>query len=173
MRFRIGINLGDVMVEGDDLYGEGVNIAARLQSLAEPGGVVISGTVYELVRKKFGFSFEFVGEQTDKNIEEPVPSYRLVRTGAPESKAAGTVSDATGPEASATPAPVLSRPAAEHLRKLPRKAQFALSMIGFFFLINLFSGLDAIWFHWPSLPFFLILAWSLIGRKEAGPPPKS
>ena len=164
MRFRIGINLGDVMVEGDDLYGEGVNIAARLQSLAEPGGVVISGTVYEMVRKKFGVSFEFVGEQAVKNIEEPVPSYRLVLDGEAESNPAQSVSSVSGPDAPPKPAPVPSRPAVEQWRNLPRKAQFALSMIGFFFLINLFSGLGTIWFHWPSLPFLLILVLSLIGR---------
>ncbi len=179
MRFRIGINLGDVMVEGDDLYGEGVNIAARLESLAEPGGVVISGTVYDLVRKKFGVSFEFVGKQAVKNIEEPVPSYRLVLDGEAEKKTASAVPNATGPKASAPPPPAPSRPAlswptVENWRKLPRKAQFALAMIGFFFLINLFSGLGTIWFHWPSLPFLLILAWSLIFRGEDTPdPPKS
>lgn len=184
MRFRIGLNLGDVMVEGDDLYGEGVNIAARLQSLAEPGGVIISGTVHELVRKKFGVSFEFVGEQAVKNIEEPVPSYRLVLDGAPESKTASAAPNPTDPRTSATPPPApprpapsrpaLPRPTVENWRNLPRKAQFALTMIGFFFLINLFSGIGTIWFHWPSLPFILILAWSAIFRGEDTPdPPES
>ncbi len=77
MDFRIGINLGDVIVEGDDLYGEGVNIAARLQSLAEPGGIDISGTVYDQVRNKLSLGYEFVGAQSVKNISEQVPVYRV------------------------------------------------------------------------------------------------
>jgi len=77
MEFRIGVNLGDVMIEGDDLYGEGVNVAARLQGLAEPGGICISGTVYDQVHNKLSLGFDFIGEQTVKNIAEPVPVYRL------------------------------------------------------------------------------------------------
>ena len=81
MWFRIGINLGDVMVENDDLYGEGVNIAARLQELAEPGGILISGPVYDLVRNKLSVGFEHLGQQAVKNVTEPVISYRIVLDG--------------------------------------------------------------------------------------------
>ncbi len=77
MDFRIGVNLGDVIVEGDDLYGEGVNIAARLQGLAEPGGIDISGTVYDQVRNKLSLGYQFIGAQTVKNITEQVPVYRV------------------------------------------------------------------------------------------------
>ncbi len=73
LEFRIGINLGDVMVEGDDLYGEGVNIASRLQVLSAPGGVCISGTVYDQVRNKLTLGYDFMGEQMVKNIAEPAP----------------------------------------------------------------------------------------------------
>src|SRR3981081_2456288 len=76
MRFRIGINLGDVMVEGSDIYGDGVNIAARLQELAEPGGVVVSGTVYDQVHNKLSLGFDFLGRQEVKNVA-PVTSYRV------------------------------------------------------------------------------------------------
>ena len=72
MEFRIGVNLGDVMVEGDQIYGDGVNVAARLESLAEPGGICISGTVHEQVRDKLALGYEDLGEQTVKNIAEPV-----------------------------------------------------------------------------------------------------
>src|ERR1700756_3871057 len=61
MRFRIGINLGDVMVDGSDIYGDGVNIAARLQELAEPGGVVVSASVYDQVHNKLSFGFDCLG----------------------------------------------------------------------------------------------------------------
>jgi TolB-like protein len=74
---RIGINLGDVMVEDDDLYGDGVNIAARLEGLAEPGGILLSGTAYEHIRNKIAVAFDDLGAQTLKNIAEPVRVYRV------------------------------------------------------------------------------------------------
>src|SRR5437867_7216234 len=77
MEFRIGINLGDVVVEGERLYGDGVNIAARLESLAEPGGICISGTVYEHVENKLALSYESLGEQLVKNIAKPVRVWRI------------------------------------------------------------------------------------------------
>ena len=77
LEFRIGINLGDVMVEGDDLFGDGVNVAARLQALAEPGGIYVSGGIYDQIKGKLPFGADFLGEQTVKNIAEPVRIYRL------------------------------------------------------------------------------------------------
>src|SRR5262245_14713412 len=74
---RIGINIGDVIVEGDDLYGDGVNIAARLQALADPGGIYVSRTVFDNVRNKVELQFESLGERTVKNIREPVQLYRV------------------------------------------------------------------------------------------------
>ena len=78
MQFRIGINLGDVIVEGERLYGDGVNIAARLESLAFPGGICISGTVYDQVENKLALNYEYQGEQAVKNIAKPVRTYRVV-----------------------------------------------------------------------------------------------
>ena len=77
MRFRIGINLGDVIVEGARLYGDGVNIAARLESLAEGGGICISGTAYDQVEGKLALDYEFMGQHTVKNIARPVRVYRV------------------------------------------------------------------------------------------------
>jgi adenylate cyclase len=77
MEFRIGINLGDVIVEGERIYGDGVNIAARLEALAEPGGVIVSQTVHEQVRDKLPFTFEDLGEQQVKNIVRPLRVYRV------------------------------------------------------------------------------------------------
>src|SRR5262249_6097061 len=74
---RIGVNLGDVMVDGNDLYGDGVNIAARLESLSEPGGLCISGSVFEHVNGKVPHSFVSLGPQTLKNIDRPIQIYRL------------------------------------------------------------------------------------------------
>ena len=77
MEIRIGINVGDVIVEGDDLFGDGVNVAARLEGLAETGGICISGNAYEQVRDKTQTQFEDLGEQHVKNIERPVQVYRI------------------------------------------------------------------------------------------------
>src|SRR5882672_8655997 len=77
MQFRIGINLGDVIVEGERLYGDGVNIAARLESLAIPGGICISGTVYDQIETKLSLNYDYQGEQTVKNIAKPVRVYRI------------------------------------------------------------------------------------------------
>jgi adenylate cyclase len=78
IEFRVGINLGDVIVEGRDLYGDGVNIAARLEALAEPGGICISATVLNHARDKVPFEVEDAGEQTLKNIARPVHVYRII-----------------------------------------------------------------------------------------------
>ncbi|WP_167771690.1 adenylate/guanylate cyclase domain-containing protein [Bradyrhizobium niftali] len=78
IEFRIGINLGDVIVEGRDLYGEGVNIAARLEGLAEPGGICISQTVLNHARGKFAFEVEDLGQQALKNIVQPIHVYRVL-----------------------------------------------------------------------------------------------
>lgn len=77
MRFRIGVNLGDVIVEGDDLFGDGVNFAARLEALAPPGGICISGPVFDQVEGELNCGFEDLGPQTVKNIVKPVRVYRV------------------------------------------------------------------------------------------------
>jgi adenylate cyclase len=89
MRFRIGINLGDVIHDETRIYGDGINIAARLEALAQPGGVLVSNTVYDQVRGKLPFTFEDVGERQVKNIEQPVRMYHLHIRGA-SSKAVAT-----------------------------------------------------------------------------------
>jgi adenylate cyclase len=79
MNFRIGVNLGDVIEEDERIYGDGVNIAARLENLADEGGICISGTAYDQVKNKLPFRYDYQGEQTVKNIKEPVRVYRIVR----------------------------------------------------------------------------------------------
>jgi len=78
MLFRIGINLGDVIEESERIYGDGVNIAARIERLSEAGGICISGTAYDQVESKLGLEYEYMGEQTVKNISKPVRVYRVV-----------------------------------------------------------------------------------------------
>jgi TolB-like protein/class 3 adenylate cyclase len=84
---RVGINLGDVIVEGGDLYGDGVNIAARLENLAEPGGILVSNTAYDYVRNKVGVGFDDLGAQTLKNLAEPVRVYSVIADGKATPKA--------------------------------------------------------------------------------------
>jgi len=87
MEFRIGINLGDVIEEGDKIYGDGVNIAARVQSLADGGGICVSGTAFDQVETKLSLGYEYLGEQTVKNIAKPIRVYRVLM----EPEAAGKV----------------------------------------------------------------------------------
>ncbi|HKO06398.1 MAG TPA: adenylate/guanylate cyclase domain-containing protein, partial [Alphaproteobacteria bacterium] len=77
IEFRVGINLGDIIIDGDDIHGDGVNIAARLEGLAQPGAVYISGTAYDQVRDKLDLAFEDMGEQQVKNIARPVRVFRI------------------------------------------------------------------------------------------------
>jgi class 3 adenylate cyclase len=80
VRFRIGVNLGDVMVQGQDLLGDGVNVAARLQTAAEPGGICISGSVHDQIRDKLSLSFRSLGEKSFKNIQQPVRTFSIAQT---------------------------------------------------------------------------------------------
>ena len=118
MAFRVGVNLGDVIFDDDDIYGDGVNVAARLEGLAEPGGVCISGKVHEEVKNKLGFGYQDLGPQTVKNIPEPVRAYRVLT----EPGATGTV------VGKVTAAVVGKRPAAWQMPAVA--AVVALAMIG-------------------------------------------
>jgi len=82
LRFRIGINVGDVVVEDANIFGDGVNVAARLEQLAEPGGILVSGTAFDQLRGKLNVPFDFAGEQPVKNISHPVRTYSVRTQGA-------------------------------------------------------------------------------------------
>src|SRR5215831_16581684 len=86
IEFRFGINLGDIIIDEHDIYGDGVNIAARLEALAEPGGICVSRVVRDQVRDKLDFGFEDLGEQQVKNIARPIRAYRIPISGAPAAK---------------------------------------------------------------------------------------
>ena len=83
MTLRIGINLGDIIIEDGDIYGDGVNLAARLEGLAEPGGICLSANVHEQVRYKLNLAYQDLGEKTVKNFAEPIRVYRVVPEVAP------------------------------------------------------------------------------------------
>jgi class 3 adenylate cyclase len=75
--FRVGVNLGDIIVEGDDIHGDGVNVAARLEGIAEPGGICLSGTVHDHIGDRLDLTFDDLGDQSFKNITRPVRVYRV------------------------------------------------------------------------------------------------
>jgi len=104
LEFRMGINLGDIMSDDEDIYGDGVNIAARIEALAEPGGVLISSSVYEQIRSKPGFDCANQGDHDLKNIAEPVRVYR-VQSGVPKS-----ATPTSAPPTSTTPTPASPTP---------------------------------------------------------------
>jgi class 3 adenylate cyclase len=130
MRYRIGLNVGDVIAEGERLYGDGVNIAARLESLAIPGGICISGTVYDQVENKLALAYEYVGEQTVKNIAKPVRVYRVgLDVPSPlggEGQGEGTVNESENQKAkSKNQKPVLSVVEGAEIEKQLRRVRLA------------------------------------------------
>jgi len=155
MRFRIGINLGDVMVEGDDVYGDGVNIAARLQELAEPGGILISGPVYEQVHNKLSIGFDCLGEQRLKNVAIPVTGYRVLQGDAPSPPEPSAPAATAAPPAPPRLEGGLAR-AWELYERLPRSSARLIAVAVFLFVINVFSGLNHPWFQWPAAVLLLV-----------------
>jgi len=142
MWFRIGINLGDVIVERDDIFGDDVNIAARLQSMAEPGGILISGTVFDQVKNKLSLSFNFLGPQRLKNIDAEVPVYSAVMYDA----ATKPPVDIRGGQSAAPQ---------KRQQTLMVSAIRAGAIVAFLGAINLFSWSGHFWFQWPSLAVLL------------------
>ncbi|MES0881716.1 adenylate/guanylate cyclase domain-containing protein [Roseibium sp. SCP14] len=184
MEFRIGINLGDIMVEGEDIYGDGVNVAARLQELAPKGGIMLSQSVYDQVKTKMALGFDPLGPQQVKNVSEPVETYSVRLGGRNEaetvqdaSNGSGTADEVSGkaghPQWDKDTQAVANgfEKARRWLRAQPRRIRSCVVMIGFFFFLNLVtSGLSTLWFVWPSLPFAAMLAWHVVvGRREKTP----
>ena len=110
LRFRIGVNLGDVIFEDGDIYGNGVNVAARLEGLAEPGGICLSGAVHGEVRNKLALEFEDLGEQSVKNIAEPVRAYRVVQNGGADIARPDIARPDIAPQADAEPLEQTGKP---------------------------------------------------------------
>jgi adenylate cyclase len=142
MWFRIGINLGDVIVERDDIFGDDVNIAARLQSMAEPGGILISGTVFDQVKNKLSLSFNFLGPQRLKNIDAEVPVY------------SATISGAVRPPVDMRDSQSATSP--NRQQRLIVSAIRAGAIVAFLGASNLFSWHGHFWFQWPSLAVLLL-----------------
>jgi adenylate cyclase len=97
IQFRIGINIGDIIIDGDDIFGDGVNVAARVQNECEPGGVCLSGSAFEQVRGKTGVAFDELGERSLKNIDRPVRLYSARLAGSSAAKSANLPSETASP----------------------------------------------------------------------------
>src|SRR5690606_5483348 len=141
LKFRIGVHLGDVQVDGDDLLGEGVNLAARLQSMAEPGGILISQQVYDQVQKKLSVGFEYLGEKRPKNFAESVAVYSVGGGEGGEAKKRRAV------------APAHSDAKAKFIAMAQRWGL----ILAVLFMIDLMTG-GAWWVQWPALGIALLLA---------------
>jgi adenylate cyclase len=164
MLFRIGINLGDVIEQDSDLYGDGVNIAARLQSQAPAGGIVISNTVYDHVRNKLSVGFDFLGDLSVKNVHDAIPSYS-VRVGE-QAQMAQRPREAHRPEPPRDPAPPFPPPLPGAAPPPHDPAAFVMSGMsrmrghmlralaipaGIVTLVNIFTWHGEFWAAWPLL----------------------
>jgi len=182
MVFRIGINLGDIIVEADRIYGDGVNIAARLEGMADPGGICVSRTAYDQIEDKLPLGYEYLGEKAIKNVVKPVQAYRVLLEPAASAKIdkenragrsehymkskAGIEQTSPRPKerdklsedeskGTETSARVWSKTA------FSKQLWVFAGVIGFLLIINLLTWGGSIWFHWPALGWglFLFLHW--------------
>lgn len=170
MPYRIGLNLGDVIIDGDDIFGEGVNVAARLEAMAPVGGICISGPLFDQVKNKFPMAFDFLGNKTVKNIAEPVAVYSLSLN----EPAEGQNPTSTAPANEDGSSTVDDED--KRLRKMVKKqaAFYRLAMIYgsitvFLFVINAVTSSGYWWFFWAAGPMALVLAIRAISVFGKGP----
>ncbi len=164
MLFRIGINLGDLVVEGDRIYGDGVNIAARLEGMADPGGICISRTAYDQIEDKLPLGYEYLGEKTVKNTVKPVRAYRVIFEPGEETPSV----DKSEHERRTKPGK-RDKPSEDEIKEIGAKFKIwdyrlfhkrlwvYVGVIGFLFIINVLTWGGGIWFHWPALGLGLLL----------------
>ena len=177
MLFRIGINLGDLVVDGDRIYGDGVNIAARLEGIADPGGICISRTAYDQIEDKLPLGYEYLGEKTIKDSPKPIRAYKVVFE--PSGKIRGFLkrehkqrtkrkrkkhTDIENNSAGAGSKP-------NSLSLFYKHRRVYLGVIVLLFIINMLTLPDFFWFHWPALGWglFLFIHWVSVSKS---PPQK-
>ncbi|MFK7992493.1 MAG: adenylate/guanylate cyclase domain-containing protein [Granulosicoccus sp.] len=151
LRFRIGIHLGDVMIDGSDLLGDAVNLAARLESMAEPGGVLISQQVYDQVQHKLSIGFEYLGEKRPKNFIEDVPVYGISLSKKRSQIFSKRQAKATNPSRSA-------RTKTDNLRdRIRGRTKLLLGIWLALLVVDLTTG-SPFWAHWPGLGIGVLVA---------------
>ncbi len=166
MIFRIGINLGDLVVEGDRIYGDGVNIAARLEALADPGGICISKAIHEQIEDKLPLQYEYLGEKNVKNVVKPIRAYRVLfdpldeaaRAGRAETESRSNRNEKIASRNEKTPTKPgdndksIEAPRRFRDRNIFRKhLKIYAGVIVFFAMINIFTWHGIVWLHWPAL----------------------
>jgi class 3 adenylate cyclase len=171
LEFRIGINLGDVIVEDDRIYGDGVNIAARLEGLADPGGICISRTAFDQIEDKLPLGYEYLGEKIVKNISKPIRAYKVLMEPDEISFGAGEKETVTGEKETVTGQEERGFKTISIERGFHRgsrsKARFRRHLRTFvvvnlfLLLINLITNKESLWFYWITLfwGLFLFLRW--------------
>ena len=161
MEFRIGINLGDIIEEGERIYGDGVNIAARLEALSDPGGICISRTAYDQIEDKLPLGYEYLGEKTVKNIPKPIQAYKVVVEPEESTKKPWAKKATEDPQRDKKiKETVIDKPDSRRNRSkvvFNNHMYIFLGVIAFLFLINVFTYSGHIWFHFPALAWGLIL----------------
>jgi len=175
MLFRIGINLGDLVVEGDRIYGDGVNIAARLEGIADPGGICVSRTAFDQIEDKLPLGYEYLGEKSVKNSPKPIRAYKVVFDASEKKR--GTLKrkhkrrDKKGKKRQ-------HRETDKHAAGTPSKkrdmSQFYqhrrvyAGVIILLFIINVLTWPGLFWFHWPALGWglFLFIHWVSVSKSS-------
>ena len=163
LQLRIGIHLGEVLIENGDIFSDGVNIAARLEALSDPGGICISRTAYDQIEDKLPLGYEYLGEKIVKNIPKPIQAYRVLVEPEEFTKKAWAWAKeiAEGPqEERKLEETFIGKPDSRRNRSkgvFKNHMYIYLGVIVFLFLINLFTYDGDIWFHFPALAWGLIL----------------
>jgi len=161
MEFRIGINLGDVIVEGDRIYGDGINLAARLEGLADPGGICISRTAFDQIEDKLPFGYQYIGEKTVKNIPKPLPAYKVLLEPEKTAPKKHKAKKATGIKFSTISERRLKQNGIERhgifKHRLSKHLTAYIGVIGFLFIVNMITNRSTLWFYWPALGWGLLL----------------
>jgi class 3 adenylate cyclase len=170
MLFRIGINLGDVIVEDDRIYGDGVNIAARLEGLAEPGGICISRTAYDQIEDKLPLGYEYIGEKYVKNLPKPVHAYRVLLEPEETSRKIRPEESPEHRETPREPGRIVVEMGRRDRRQWTRRRFFRslrayCFVVGVLLIINLIKSPERLWVLWIAIPWgalILLHGWQFI-----------
>ena len=181
LEFRIGINLGDVIVEDDRIYGDGVNIAARLEGLADPGGICISRTAFDQIEDKLPLGYEYLGERVVKNISKPIRAYKVLIEPDEKSPEEGEKESVSEQEVRRFKTISIERKFHHGARSKARFRRHLRTFVVinlFLLLINLITYKGSLWFYWVTLfwGLFLFLRWLKVREssdriEEASPSP--
>jgi class 3 adenylate cyclase len=178
MRFRIGINLGDVIVEDDRIYGDGVNIAARLEGLAEPGGICISRTAYDQIEDKLPLGYEYIGEKYVKNIPKPIHAYKVLLEPEGTSRRIRVEERPEQRKRLREPGHIVVEKRRRDRRQWTRERFFRnlrgyCFVVGVLLIINLLKGPERLWVLWIAVPWGVLILfrwWQFIQASSKGRP---